>query len=354
MTGGADGPQGRPELSVVVVSWNAREDLKRCLDSLLACTESVEFELIVVDNASSDGSPAMVRRFFAPVRLIENAENIGFGRGCNQGMAVARGEFVLLLNSDTYVVDDLLGRAIAYLRRRADVGMVGCAMRLPDGRHQYTANRGLGIRHSLFERLWLYKLLSPKRRAKALLGGYYDEDGEVEVEWLAGVFMLLRRELFDRSGGFDPRFFMYGEDSEWCMRLRRLGFKIAYAPELGIVYHRGAASSEQAFTERERLRRNYLGGIEAYAAIHGRRRASLYRLVELIGVTVRFAVYRVALLVRPDSYLREQAAWYRWLAAFYAGLDRNERGDSRLRRPVTRPPAQDAAPRPEDRRLRHL
>ena len=129
--------------------------------------------------------------------------------------------------------------------------------------------------------------------------------------------MLLRRELFEQSGGFDERFWMYGEDSEWCMRLRRMGHRILYAPAVGTVYHVGAASSDLIWTEKERLAHCYRGGIESYAALHGRRRAALYHLVELMGATLRWAVYRAATAVRPSDYVRSQADFYGWLARFY-------------------------------------
>ena len=199
----------------------------------------------------------------------------------------------------------------------------------PEGRRQHTAARALGIRQSLLERLWLYKLLPSERRAEALLGGYWEEDREIEVDWLAGAFLLLRRELFQRSGGFDQRFFMYGEDSEWCMRLGKLGYKILYAPRVGVVYHAGAVSAHAVWTEKERLRRCYEGGLGAYSALYGRRRALLYRLAELIGVTVRGSVYRLASRVGTENadYYRRQAVFYRWLVGFYLHPSRGTGGN---------------------------
>jgi N-acetylglucosaminyl-diphospho-decaprenol L-rhamnosyltransferase len=305
-------------LSIVIVSWNSRVELAACVSSLLKFT-SVDFEVIVVDNASSDGSAELIRSAFPSARLIRNSTNLGFARACNQGMACARGRHILLLNSDTYVADDAIGRAVRLLESRPDIGMLGVELCFPNGRRQHTAARALGIRQSLLERLWLYKLLPTERRAEALLGGYWEENREIEVDWLAGAFLLFRRELFERSGGFDERFFMYGEDSEWCMRLGKLGFKILYAPRVGVVYHTGAVSAHAVWTEKERLRRCYEGGLGAYSALYGRRRALLYRAAELIGVTVRGSAYRLASLTGSGnaSYYRRQALFYRWLVEFY-------------------------------------
>lgn len=308
----------RPALSVIIVSWNARDDLLTCIRSIHEHTSSVSFEVIVIDNDSADDSPDAVGEAFPDVRVVENDENVGFARGCNQGMTLAQGSFLLLVNSDAYVCDDVIGRSVTALASRPDVGMLGCELRFPEGRRQHTANRALGIRQSLLERLWLYKFLPVGRRPRALLGGYWDADDAIEVDWLAGAFLLLRRELFERSGGFDPRFFMYGEDSEWCMRLRRMGYRILYTPRVGIVYHRGAASSDVVWTEPERLQRCYQGGLGAYEALHGHRRVFFYRLAELFGSGIRYTLYRLAASLRDEPYYRQQADFYRWLWMFYA------------------------------------
>jgi GT2 family glycosyltransferase len=331
-----------PLVSVIIPSWNGRADLERCLRSLTERTASARLELIVVDNASADGTPELLEASFPEVRLIRNVQNAGFARACNQGMAAATGELLLLLNSDTYVEDDVIGRAATYLQSRTEFGMLGCELRFPDGRRQHTANRRLGIRRTLVERLWLYKLVPRDRRAEYLLGGYWEEDREIEVDWLAGAFMLLRRELFEQSGGFDPRFFMYGEDSEWCMRLVRLGHRILYAPRVGVVYHLGAVSSDLVWTERERLARGHQGGLEAYAMVHGRARAVLFHAAELLGASVRWAVYRAASRLRSNDYAATQADFYGWLARFYLTPSRRRRriggAASEQQRGVTTPP----------------
>jgi GT2 family glycosyltransferase len=307
----------RPRVSIVIVSWNSRDLLRDCVATLLELTRTAELEIIVVDNGSTDGSQEMIKLSFPKAILIENDRNLGFARACNLGMKSAASELILLLNSDTFVKDDVVGRCAMHMMQRPDIGMLGCELRYPDGRRQHTANRALGIRQTLFERLWLYKLVPAARRPEMLLGGYWEGDREIAVDWLAGAFLLLRRELYDRSGGFDTRFFMYGEDSEWCMRLRRLGYKIVCAPQLGAVYHVGAASSDLLWTDRERLCRCYAGGIGAYRALNGSRRAKLFRLAELLGAAVRFSIYAGLARIRRTPYYREQAEFFGWLTRFY-------------------------------------
>ena len=298
-----------PRLSVVVVNRNRCMELERCLRTIFEHTEYAPMEVVVVDNGSSDGSAPMVRTCFPRVSLIENDRNEGAGRARNQGVMAAEGELLALLDCDTYVVDDVIGHSARYLLERPEIGLLGPELCFPDGSRQYSANRAMSIRHSLFQNLWLYRLLPKSRRAAVLLGGYWDEDREIEVDWLVGASMLLRRELFLASGGFDVR--LFPEDSEWCIRLRRAGHRILYAPKVGVVYHTGSVVDEQ------KLRLYHCGGLEAYATLNGRVRASLYRLAQLFGASVRWTVYRAAAVMRPSEYLAAQTSLYRQLVGIY-------------------------------------
>jgi GT2 family glycosyltransferase len=306
-----------PELTIVLVNWNTKDALDRCLASLQAHTREVAYEVVVVDNASSDGTVEVLRRAWPQVRLIENTENVGFARGCNQGMAVARGGLILLLNTDTYVEDDAVGTMVRFMRGRPDVAMSGCRMLFPDGRLQHTAARSLSIWRSLFEDLWLYKLVSDERRNHILLGGFWQPDREMDVDWLAGVFMLLRREVYRASGGFDEVFHMYGEDSEWCMRLRRLGLRIVYTPE-AVVYHEGSVSSDLRWSSRDRLRRCHLGGVEAYAKVNGKALGGIYAAAKSVGSGVRYLAYSVLAMATDTEYYRTVRSLRAWQARDYA------------------------------------
>jgi GT2 family glycosyltransferase len=150
-----------------------------------------------------------------------------------------------------------------------------------------------------------------------LLGGYWKSDRETEVDWLAGAFMMLRRETFEVVGGFSEDFFMYGEDSEWCMRIKRSGRRIVFAPR-GVVYHVGSVSSDIEWTEEERLRLCHLGGLRAYSKLNGNSLGVIYHLARLIGTTIRFAVYSILTWLKADPYYVEQRRFYYWQAGFYA------------------------------------
>lgn len=308
--------QGQTTLSIVLVSWNTRDMLGRCMRSIRDHSRlGSRVRFIVVDNASGDGSVEMVRSEFPATRVIANEKNLGFAVACNQGMRMADGELILLLNSDTYVTDDVIDRSVAYMDRRLDVDMMSCQLRYPDGRLQHSAFRSLGIARSLFADLWLHRVVGERLRQDILLDGYWDCSSEKEVDWLAGAFMLLRRSTFLQSGGFDEDFFMYGEDSEWCMRLRRAGRRIVYAP-LGIVYHVGSVSSDLTWGQRDRLRLCHLGGFVAYDKINGKWMGLAYRAARLFGSACRWAAYSLALLFVDDPYYEAQREGYGWQIGF--------------------------------------
>lgn len=304
---------GVPQLSVVVVSWNAADDLERCLTSLLTHTRVESMEVVVVDNGSTDGS-VEIARAFRGVRVVQNADNRGAGGARNQGMAEARGELVLLLDCDTYVVDDVVGRAVRELYARPDVSILGCELRFPGGARQYNAHRAMSIRLTLLRDLWLYKLLPPYERPRALLGGYYDSDEEVDADWLAAPFILLRRRVFTEFGGFNERIFP--EDSEWGIRMTQHGQRTVYMPHLGFAYHTGGTSTRVSTVAKLRL--HHVAGLKAYRLLNGTLPAVGYWLAQLTGTCVRWSVYAAARRLRPeDAFYASQARDYRELAQVY-------------------------------------
>ncbi len=237
-------------LSVVIVNWNVRDLLRRCLLSLNlgAPTSDLGLETIVVDNGSTDGSAQMVRDEFPVVRLITNAENRGFTAANNQGIAVAQGRYVMLLNPDTQVIGDALSTMLSFADAHPDVGVVGPQLLNPDGSVQSSRRRFPTLTTGFFESTWLQPF-APRR----LLDRYYirdqPDDQTLDVDWVDGAALLARREAIAQVGLLDEGFFMYSEELDWCRRFRQHGWRVVYLPTAQIVHHRGK-SSEQAATAR--------------------------------------------------------------------------------------------------------
>lgn len=229
----------QPLLSIILVSYNTEALLRECLASVYAHTHGCSFEVIVVDNASQDGSVAMLRNEFPAVRCIEAGANLGFGAGNNLGAAQARGDYLLFLNSDTVLLEDTAAALLEHLQKQPGVACVGPRILWPDGRLQPQAFGHLPSP---------WRLLMQACGGQALgLAACEGVDGRhrrgpwQDVGWLSGVCIALRREHFAAVGGFDPRFFMYAEDVALCGRLARFG-KIRLIDAAGLRHYGGASS----------------------------------------------------------------------------------------------------------------
>jgi len=226
-----------------------RDLLRRALASVYASWgERPGLEVIVVDNASQDGSPAMVRQEFPQARVIVNPQNLGYGAANNRGIAVASGEFLLILNPDIEALADALPRLVACAQEQPDVGMLGPRMLWPDGATQSSRRRVPTLPVLFLESTWLERL-APRR----LLRHYYRQDqadtAPQDVDWITGAAMLTRRAVVESVGGFDERFFMYSEELDWCRRIKEAGWRVSYCPDTNIIHHEGK-SSEQVVAAR--------------------------------------------------------------------------------------------------------
>jgi GT2 family glycosyltransferase len=237
------------DVSIVVVSWNVKDLLRRSLASVitsLGCGtgRQLSCQLIVVDNASSDGSAEMLGEEFPQIHLVANSENVGFTRGNNQGIAVSDGRYVLLLNPDTEVVGDALGEMVAYMDAHQRVGALGPQLLYPDGRVQSSRRRFPDLRTAYVESTFIQPWFADSR----ILRRYYVLDASdheiLAVDWLVGACLLLRREALQEVGTLDERFFMYSEELDWCYRAKKAGWEVVYLPTARVVHHVGKSSEQ--------------------------------------------------------------------------------------------------------------
>jgi hypothetical protein len=291
----------RRDLSVIVVNYNVREFLRQSLLSLrkaLSCAqrENLSAEIFVVDNASNDGSVEMVQRDFPEVELIVNRENAGFAAANNQALRRAVGRIVVLLNPDTVVQEDTFTAIHAFFDKHPETGMVGCKVLNPDGTLQLACRRSFPTPWVAFTRLSGLSQLFPKSRWFGRYNlTYLPEDEIVEVEAISGSFMAVRAHALTQVGLLDEDFFLYGEDLDWCFRMRAAGWKIHYFPGTQIIHFKGESAKQ---SDLDNLRLFY----------------------QAMGLFVR-KHFRQHLL--PVSYsLLHAAIWFRAVIAFAQSLGR--------------------------------
>ncbi len=234
----------RYDLSIIIVNWNTRELLRDCLASVYEQTWPVGLEVIVVDNASSDGSVEMLEAQFPQVTVIANDTNVGFAAANNQGMEIARGRYVLLLNSDTVVLDGAIDKALAYAQRHPEAAVVGCRVLNADRTLQNTCFMYPSVLNMTLAASYLYKLFPRSRFFGRERMTWWPRDDEREVDVVTGCFMMVRREAIEQVGMFDTNYFVYGEETDWCYRFKAAGWKVLFTPEAEII-HLGGASSRK-------------------------------------------------------------------------------------------------------------
>lgn len=236
------------DVSTIIVNWNTKDILRNCLDSIYTqAANSVEFEVIVVDNASNDDSVQMVEKEFPQVLLIQNPENRGFAAANNQGARVSKGRYVLLLNPDTIVLDNAIAKVVSFADMRKDIAVVGCRVLNIDHTLQPTCFMYPSILNMLLSSCYLYKLFPKSRFFGRERMSWWDRSDVREVDVVTGCFLLVRREAMDRVGLLDERFFIYGEETDWCYRFKKAGYKVVYMPFAEII-HLGGESTKQVAT----------------------------------------------------------------------------------------------------------
>lgn len=231
------------DVSIIIVNYNTRQLTLDCLESVYASRTAYHYELIVVDNASHDGSVEAIRTAYPKVQMIANRDNTGFAVANNQGMGIARGRYILLLNSDTVVQPDTLEVMIGFMDGHPEMGASGCKVILPDGSLDKACKRGFPTPSaSFYYAFGLSRLFPDRPKFNQYQLGHLSPEDEYPIDCLVGAFMLVRREVVEQVGGLDETFFMYGEDVDWCYRIKEAGWGIYYYPRTYIVHYKGASA----------------------------------------------------------------------------------------------------------------
>ncbi len=241
---GAGPAEGRPDLSVIVVTWNCLDLVLDALAAVEAGSGDLAVEVILVDNASADGTVDAVEARFPSARVVANRENVGYPRANNQGLALASGRHVLFLNPDTEVATGTLERCVAELDAHPELGAVGCKALFPDGSTQVEcARRHYRLRHLLWEAFYLHVVFPQSPVFAHQVMGDWDHEGDRDVEALVGAFMMVRREAALEIGGMPDEVFMYHEDLAFCLRLEKKGWGVRYLGSVSMLHHHRGSSS---------------------------------------------------------------------------------------------------------------
>lgn len=253
------------ELSVIIVSFNVRDYLCQAVASVIAATVSVESEIIVIDNCSSDGSPQTIGLQFPNVRVIHNERNIGFGAACNVGINASTSRFILILNPDTFVQPDAITEALGFIKQHPEAGAVGARMVDGNGTFLPESKRGFpSLRTSLFRFTGMHRVFPRSSFFNAYYLGHLPDNLTCRADILTGAFMMIRREAIEKAGLFDPSFFMYGEDIDLSWRLVKAGFTNYFVAEARITHFKGRSTEKD---DRGRIR-NFYGAMNIFARKH--------------------------------------------------------------------------------------
>jgi hypothetical protein len=280
-------PARAVDLTVCIVSWNTCDDLRHALTSVFEREGEAAFEVIVVDNASADGSADMVRREFPGAELTVNRANRGFAAANNQALRGARGRYCLLLNSDAVAHAGAFANLVRFMDDHPDAGAVGLRVLNPDATLQYSCRRFPTIAAGLFRKVPLGRLIPDNRWNREYLMSDWAHDTAREVDWVSGAAMCLRAAALAQVGLLDEAYYMYCEDVDWCYRARQAGWKIYYLPQAVVTHAIGRSSDQRALRMVAEFHRSML---HFWRKNYAARTSLLLRPVVPAGVLVRAAI----------------------------------------------------------------
>jgi GT2 family glycosyltransferase len=285
-----------PDVSIIIVSWNTRDLLIDCIQSIKRETE-VSYEIIVVDNASTDGTIPALQGSFSDIKIIGNTENRGFAAANNQGLSVARGHNLLLLNPDTVILENSIDRMVSWLSDKPDIGCAGCQVWETDKVIQKTCFAdpnpiNLAIVTLGLMRLapWIPVLGRPWYR-------FWDRKTERDVDVVSGMFMLVPRKVLDRVGPLDGDFFVYAEEADWCRRIRQSGWRCVFTPHARIMHLDGGSKSTSQIKSRMyiQMQKSHLHYVRKHDGTLG---FISVKMLFILSAVFRFIIFSFARLFR--------------------------------------------------------
>lgn len=295
------------ELSVIIVNWNTKELLSRCLSLVYDTVTNLECEVFVVDNASQDGSAAMVRRFFPQTRLLENEENVGFARANNQAIKESRGRYILLLNSDTFVMEGTIERMVAFMDAHPEAGVAGCRLYYPNGKLQLSCTSFPTLATEFYLLTSLDRLFPRNPVLGRYWMTYWDFSSVREVDVVLGAFIIVRSQAMEEVGLLDESFFMYSEELDWCYRFKEKGWKIYYMPYAEAI-HIGGASTEKV--KAEMILELYRSRVAFFRKHYGLPNALLLKIMLAAASIPRLFLFSTRYILKDEAGENARQKWF--------------------------------------------
>jgi GT2 family glycosyltransferase len=302
------------DLSIIIINWNGGSLLTRCIETIVSSAPQVSYEIVIVDNASSDDSVAELQASEVAaqmiageqLRIVFNTENRGFGAANNQAFALTDSPFVFLLNLDTEVRPGTIDTLLQKLTSDPKIGACGPKLLNADGTTQTSVFFNPPcVWHTILSQLWLYRLLPRRFRGELLLGWHWSHDRERSVPMLGGAAILAKREVIEEVGGFNERFHMYAEDNEWCWRITKSDWRLMFVPE-AILLHHGAQSSGKRWTPADQIRVRLSAGFNFERQVLPRWRLAANQLANYLVVTVQITGRKLLRIQHPElNVIRE-------------------------------------------------
>ena len=270
-----------PILSIVILSFNTKEVLAQCLDSLKKLIQELSFEVIVIDNASSDGSLEMLASKYTWVRSYQNEINLGFAAGNNIARKYVKGEYILFLNSDTVIYSGALSKTFDFISARDDVGAVTCKLLLSSGKPDLDARRSFPTPWvALTHFSYLDRLFPTSRLFSRYWYGYLPSNKTHEVDSLEGAYCLARKKVLDEVGWFDETYFLDGEDIDLCWKIKNAGYKIYYYPDVWITHFKGISKGKTLTSVKKSNRLKFVTkGVDSMEIFYRKHIASNYPIM---------------------------------------------------------------------------
>lgn len=273
----------RPQLSISIVNTNNCNLLRDCLNSIYQNTTRTNFEIIVIDNASNDGSAEMLLEEFPSVHLLVNPSRQGYGYSHNRGIEAAKGEFVLVFNEDMIVLPNALDKMVERVQKDPMIGALGCKLLNSDGSLQHSCFKFRSLGQEVFETFLPRNVIFPNSRKRGKMY-FWDHSKEMEVDIIMGCCMLIPRRVIDEVGVFDTQFFIYSEEDDLCKRIKKQGYKVVFTPEAQIIHIGGQTSKAMSVKMSLVMAESKIKYVKKH---HGRLAGSLFRVLTGVRATIR-------------------------------------------------------------------